>query len=314
MSELYSENDWRNYQDSLEHHGIKGQEWGKKNGPPYPLDRETHGRVVRGDRVSDSKRRMHIKNPPSDGEYPKFTDDMAKKYLINHPIEKMGEMLRISKNADINDIRFKINHPGDKTGRFYNCPNCATAFEMVERGYDVEARPKKNGSNVEDIESFFKNGSLKPSGVNELSDKTIDAWKAYKEYSNRPKPLRSDKTWDDLQNKYFYYHELDGERAMKNTLKEIEDQGKGSRGIIVVGWFVEADPSYKTTMFHALNYKNENGKVVFYDTQSKRQYNGYTDSSFLQYDVDPREIFLMRTDNLEMSDRVGEAVASRRKR
>ena len=26
----------------LKHHGIKGQEWGKQNGPPYPLDAEDH--------------------------------------------------------------------------------------------------------------------------------------------------------------------------------------------------------------------------------------------------------------------------------
>lgn len=26
----------------LAHHGIKGQQWGKRNGPPYPLDEEDH--------------------------------------------------------------------------------------------------------------------------------------------------------------------------------------------------------------------------------------------------------------------------------
>lgn len=31
---MYSENDYRLY---LEHHGIPGQKWGVKNGPPYPL-------------------------------------------------------------------------------------------------------------------------------------------------------------------------------------------------------------------------------------------------------------------------------------
>ena len=25
----------------ISHHGIKGQKWGKRNGPPYPLDPET---------------------------------------------------------------------------------------------------------------------------------------------------------------------------------------------------------------------------------------------------------------------------------
>lgn len=33
--EYYGNNDWRDY---IAHHGIKGQKWGVKNGPPYPLD------------------------------------------------------------------------------------------------------------------------------------------------------------------------------------------------------------------------------------------------------------------------------------
>lgn len=40
----YSENDWRNYLKHafLEHHGIMGQKWGIRNGPPYPLDAGDH--------------------------------------------------------------------------------------------------------------------------------------------------------------------------------------------------------------------------------------------------------------------------------
>lgn len=32
--------------DFLEHHGVKGQSWGEKNGPPYPLSRGKDGRVT----------------------------------------------------------------------------------------------------------------------------------------------------------------------------------------------------------------------------------------------------------------------------
>ena len=30
------------YTDYLEHHGIRGQRWGRRNGPPYPLDSSDH--------------------------------------------------------------------------------------------------------------------------------------------------------------------------------------------------------------------------------------------------------------------------------
>ena len=41
----YANNDFRLYdQDYLMHHGIKGQKWGVRNGPPYPLDASDHSK------------------------------------------------------------------------------------------------------------------------------------------------------------------------------------------------------------------------------------------------------------------------------
>lgn len=37
------------YPNELYHHGIKGQHWGVRNGPPYPLDAKTSARIRRGD-------------------------------------------------------------------------------------------------------------------------------------------------------------------------------------------------------------------------------------------------------------------------
>lgn len=42
-------------QNYLSHHGIKGQKWGKKNGPPYPLDSKTAERVKSKSKVTKRK-------------------------------------------------------------------------------------------------------------------------------------------------------------------------------------------------------------------------------------------------------------------
>lgn len=36
--------------DYLEHHGVKNQKWGQRNGPPYPLDRGKDGRITQKQR------------------------------------------------------------------------------------------------------------------------------------------------------------------------------------------------------------------------------------------------------------------------
>ncbi len=48
----------------LSHHGIDGMKWGKRNGPPYPLSRATHNRVV-------SKKSGATKRDPKTGRFVK---------------------------------------------------------------------------------------------------------------------------------------------------------------------------------------------------------------------------------------------------
>ena len=44
------------HKNELYHHGIEGQEWGERNGPPYPLDPEDHSTAEKKAVKSDSKK------------------------------------------------------------------------------------------------------------------------------------------------------------------------------------------------------------------------------------------------------------------
>lgn len=54
----------RKNEDFLEHHGILGQKWGVKNGPPYPLDSDvsTGSRLKKSDQSKNSEYFKEIKN------------------------------------------------------------------------------------------------------------------------------------------------------------------------------------------------------------------------------------------------------------
>lgn len=47
------------YEDQyLAHHGVDGMKWGIQNGPPYPLDKQTHDKVVKKGREEKKKKTL----------------------------------------------------------------------------------------------------------------------------------------------------------------------------------------------------------------------------------------------------------------
>lgn len=58
--------------DELFHHGIDGQKWGVRHGPPYPLDREDHNEIV--ERSHDATKKRHLSYERS-GKYAKRMTD-----------------------------------------------------------------------------------------------------------------------------------------------------------------------------------------------------------------------------------------------
>jgi hypothetical protein len=48
-------------ENELKHHGIIGQKWGEKNGPPYPLDSKQHSSAEKKDNTSKKKTKTTLK-------------------------------------------------------------------------------------------------------------------------------------------------------------------------------------------------------------------------------------------------------------
>lgn len=71
-------------EDELSHHGILGQKWGKKNGPPYPLD----SKVSTGKRLKDTIGKISKKKKKSKQQVYKSNDEAIKSrdydYISKH--------------------------------------------------------------------------------------------------------------------------------------------------------------------------------------------------------------------------------------
>lgn len=65
------------YESELMHHGIKGQKWGDKNGPPYPLDKKEHMQVI-----SSSKKKKRIAEGRDPKEAKRIKKEQKKAWKI----------------------------------------------------------------------------------------------------------------------------------------------------------------------------------------------------------------------------------------
>ena len=58
------------FTDELKHHGIKGQKWGVRNGPPYPLDKsKEHDRIKIGRSLGAKSHNYEVFDPDSGGYF-----------------------------------------------------------------------------------------------------------------------------------------------------------------------------------------------------------------------------------------------------
>lgn len=145
-----------NFALELSHHGILGQKWGKKNGPPYPLDY---------DKLSEKERRQAIDKSIRDGDVittnrnrKYYTDDevnqVIKRFEINTKLSQLNASqikTGLDKIENLCDTMGKISDYGEKAVKGWNTvakiSNSLTGTELPLITNDGKSKPKSDNNN-----------------------------------------------------------------------------------------------------------------------------------------------------------------------
>lgn len=114
----------------IQHSGILGMKWGKKNGPPYPLSKEKHNKVV-----SKKQKETDVKE---------LSDDDLKEKISRLKLEKeYSDLLKPAAKKKLFDGKAFVIRVLEKSGE-----NIATQASAYVMGYEVNKF----------FEKMFKNG------------------------------------------------------------------------------------------------------------------------------------------------------------
>lgn len=107
----------------LAHHGILGQKWGKKNGPPYPLDYKKLSEEERAKAKESAIRRGDVKEAQFNKEY--FTDQEVRQVMERFDLnQKLSKVADPAKQSNFEKIENFVNK-ADRTAK------------MIDKGTDV---------------------------------------------------------------------------------------------------------------------------------------------------------------------------------
>lgn len=214
--------------DYLVHHGIEGQRWGVRNGPPYPLSRKKNRKRIDGIKTGIGP----IQTIKTLKEIIVTTRDKNKWIRLEGKPEQLNQLKRKHFQTTLEEDLQVTNPFKKKDGGTWNCANCAINMEMRRRGYDTVARRNDVGIFTSEMDKFFYIDDNEPMefalGDQRKREKDPDGYKKYYD---------------------------------KKLVKELSNYGTGARGYLSIK-YQDEDAG------HALFWEVENGKVKICDPQS----------------------------------------------
>ena len=251
-------NNWT-AEDYLMHHGIKGQKWGDRNGPPYPLGSDQ--------KSAREKRRTHSRKIGETGNKFKLSDKQQRAIKIGAGVAA-GCLVaygayKLSQTDAFNDLV--------SSGKTYVEQQIkGTDFPDIASGKETNLETVMNTNPEHHTENCLMSalaGHMRRQGKDVIA-KNLDRknrkpmHKAIKECFEGATVITSSE--DRSLSKSIASSKESAAAVLKAKF------GDNAEGVIGVNWSKEFDNSG-----HAFNWKITNGHVIFSDYQA-----GYTDADF----------------------------------
>lgn len=293
----YPLNDYRSY---LSHHGIMGQKWGIRNGPPYPLDFKSHTASEKKHMSSTTYGSSKKSSEQSQSKKPKDNMDHSKsdKTELYTYLAWLGvDVLTLNPVGLAYDIQ-----------RAANAGHAAVKTKKVEKMRAQSRIDKKTGLHLKSKEfsekedMYMVNPSFKNFDGNTKSNCMLcttaydmrrrgyevsakKASRGYKEADAQRWYKNSTLSTIEKPRKLTTKESFFGNKDLTQKVKtELEKQGNGARGNLMISWNISGGG-------HSVVYEIRDNKLILRDCQSNTMYtnpgkliNGAVGASYIRLD------------------------------
>lgn len=295
----------------LIHHGIKGQKWGVKNGPPYPLGAsqkspaEKRRARVHRPKATDMSKARSTKADTDDESNAKDANSKKRRFQLSDKQKRalkigaaaVGTALvaygtyRLIKSDRLDPNTFLDSQLKRKTVEAADFETqIKDDLKKINRGLPGHFLLRGRENNCTSCSMAYE---MRRRGYDVIAGKTSEGRSSYEMRGY----FKGDVSFDALHGNAFLRTKPTA-AELNDVVNKLLSQGEGARGIIN-GQYVHGGG-------HSIAYEVHGGKVYFVEGQSGKIYKDATDALGKMY-----ASLYLRTDNLALDNSAAETVRNR---